>query len=74
MQADEGSSTKGESGGTTKRVVLTPTQETLWADLSLLHEESGENWSSDVMLDVESKILVRHATLFYLIEAVVHAC
>ena len=41
-----------------KRVILEPSQETLWADLSLLHEESGENWSSQTMLDVESKILV----------------
>jgi hypothetical protein len=44
----------------TKRVVLSPTQETLWADLSLLHEDSGESWSHDLMLDVESKILVRN--------------
>jgi hypothetical protein len=41
-----------------KRVILSPSQETLWADLSLLHEESGEGWSSQLMLDVESKILV----------------
>ncbi|KAF9920583.1 Transcription factor spt20, partial [Linnemannia zychae] len=41
-----------------KRVILSPSQETLWADLSLLHEESGENWSSQLMLDVESKILI----------------
>lgn len=43
---------------TTKRVVLSPTHETLWADLSLLHEESGEAWSAQTMLEVESKILV----------------
>ncbi|KAF9099724.1 Transcription factor spt20, partial [Mortierella sp. AM989] len=52
--------TKGKNDGTesTKRVILTPTQGTLWADLSLLHEESGERWSNDMMLDVESKILI----------------
>ncbi|ORZ13876.1 Spt20 family-domain-containing protein, partial [Lobosporangium transversale] len=49
---------KQESEVTTKRIVLSPTQETLWADLSLLHEESGESWSSDMMLDIESKILI----------------
>ncbi|KAI8595934.1 Spt20 family-domain-containing protein, partial [Dissophora ornata] len=43
---------------TTKRIILSPTQETLWADLSLLHEESGESWTSDMMLDFESKILI----------------
>ncbi|KAG0325679.1 Transcription factor spt20 [Podila horticola] len=43
---------------TTKRVVLSPTQETLWADLSLLHEESGEAWSAQTMLEVESKVLI----------------
>ncbi|KAF9981816.1 Transcription factor spt20, partial [Modicella reniformis] len=47
-----------ENNPTTKRVVLSPTQETLWADLSMLHEEAAESWSNDLMLDVESKILI----------------
>lgn len=51
---------KTEGDVSTKRVVLSPTQETLWADLSLLHEDAGESWSNDLMLDVESKILVWH--------------
>lgn len=54
----DGPIVKKDGEPTIKRVVLSPTQETLWADLSLLHEESGEGWSNQLMLEVESKILV----------------
>jgi len=54
----DGSNMKKDGEPAIKRVVLSPTQETLWADLSLLHEESGEGWSNQLMLEVESKILV----------------
>ncbi|KAF9973030.1 Transcription factor spt20 [Actinomortierella ambigua] len=46
------------AGTQTKRVVLSPSQETLWADLSLLHEESRQTWSNELALEVESQILL----------------
>lgn len=40
------------------RVVLTPSPETLWADLCLLNQQTGNKWTDRETLEVESRILV----------------
>lgn len=40
------------------RVVLTPSPETLWADLCLLNQRAGYTWTDKDALEVESRILV----------------
>lgn len=39
------------------RVVLTPSPETVWADLCLLNQRSGLTWTDNDALEVESRIL-----------------
>lgn len=45
------------------RVVLTPTPETLWADICLLNQKAGSTWTDQEALEVEARILVRMITL-----------
>ncbi len=40
------------------RVVLNPTPETLWADICLLNQKSGNTWTDEDALNVEAHILV----------------
>ena len=40
------------------RVVLTPSPETLWADLCLLNQRAGLAWTDKEAVDIESRILV----------------
>ena len=45
------------------RVVLTPSSETLWADICLLNQKAGNIWTDQEALEVEARILVRITTL-----------
>lgn len=40
------------------KVVLAPNAETLWAEICLLNQKSGNTWTDEEALEVESKILV----------------
>lgn len=44
---------------TVARVLLRPNSETLFADLCLLNQKAGNNWTDKDALEVEAKILVR---------------
>jgi transcription factor SPT20 len=44
---------------TATRVLLRPNSETLFADLCLLNQKSGSNWTDQDALEIEAKILVR---------------
>lgn len=44
---------------TATRVLLRPNSETLFADLCLLNQKSGNKWTDKDALEVEAKILVR---------------
>jgi transcription factor SPT20 len=44
---------------TTTRVLLRPNTETLFADLCLLNQKSGNKWTDKDALEIEAKILVR---------------
>jgi len=44
---------------TTTRVLLRPNSETLFADLCLLNQKSGNKWTDKEALEIEAKILVR---------------
>lgn len=44
---------------TTTRVLLRPNSETLFADLCLLNQKSGNKWTDKDALEIEAKILVR---------------
>ena len=41
------------------RVVLSPTPETMWADICSLNQKAGSVWTDEDALHVEAKILVR---------------
>ena len=41
------------------RVVLNPNPETLWADICLMNQKTGSNWTDQEALEVEARILVR---------------
>jgi transcription factor SPT20 len=41
------------------RVLLRPNSETLFADLCLLNQKAGGNWTDKDALEIEAKILVR---------------
>lgn len=41
-----------------KRVVMKPTAESIWTDITLLSEEWGFPWTEDIALEVEAQILV----------------
>lgn len=40
------------------RVVLHPNSDTLYADIRLLKQKSGRNWTDAEALDIESRLLV----------------
>lgn len=42
----------------TTRVVLMPNSETLWADICLMNQKSGNTWTDEDALNVEARILV----------------
>lgn len=42
----------------TKRIVMKPTAESIWTDISLLSEEWGFPWTEEIALEVEAQILV----------------
>ncbi len=44
---------------TVTRVLLRPNSETLFADLCLLNQKSGNKWTDKDALEIEAKILVR---------------
>jgi transcription factor SPT20 len=41
-----------------KRIVMKPTAESIWTDITLLSEEWGFPWTEDIALEVEAQILV----------------
>lgn len=41
-----------------QRVVLHPTAETAWADLSLMNARNGGTWTDREALEIESRLLV----------------
>lgn len=43
---------------TTKRIVMKPTAESIWTDITLLSEQWGFTWTEDIALQVEAQILV----------------
>ncbi|OBZ73602.1 SAGA complex subunit spt20 [Grifola frondosa] len=43
------------------RVVLTPNSETLWADICLLNQKSGNTWTDADALEVEARLLLATA-------------
>jgi hypothetical protein len=49
---------------TVTRVLLRPNSETLFADLCLLNQKSGNKWTDKDALEIEAKILVRRTLLF----------
>lgn len=42
-----------------KRIVMKPTAESIWTDITLLSEEWGFPWTEDIALEVEAQILVK---------------
>lgn len=48
-----------EEGSQSTREVLHPNSESLWADLCLLNQKFGNQWTDQDLLRIESKILVR---------------
>jgi transcription factor SPT20 len=44
---------------TVTRVLLRPNSETLFADLCLLNQKSGNNWTDQDAHEIEARILVR---------------
>ena len=44
---------------TVTRVLLRPNSETLFADLCLLNQKTGNKWTDKDALEIEAKILVR---------------
>jgi hypothetical protein len=49
---------------TVSKVLLRPNSETLFADLCLLNQKAGNNWTDKDALEVEAKILVRGYSSF----------
>ena len=47
------------------RVVLSPTSDTIWADICLLNHKSGNMWTDEEALDVEAKILVGQILILF---------
>lgn len=47
-----------DSDNKMKRIVMKPTAESIWTDISLLSEEWGVPWTEDIALEVEAQILV----------------
>lgn len=47
-----------ESEAKMKRIVMKPTAESIWTDITLLSEEWGFPWTEDIALEVEAQILV----------------
>ncbi|KAG2237292.1 hypothetical protein INT48_009025, partial [Thamnidium elegans] len=41
-----------------KRIVMKPTAESIWTDITLLSEEWGFPWTEDIALEVEAQILI----------------
>jgi len=41
------------------RVVLHPSSESLWADICLLNQKAGNQWTDQDALEIEARILVR---------------
>jgi hypothetical protein len=41
------------------RVVLHPNSETLWADICLLNQKAGSQWTDQDALEIEARLLVR---------------
>lgn len=41
------------------RVVLHPNSETLWADICLLNQKTGNQWTDQDALEIEARLLVR---------------
>jgi transcription factor SPT20 len=41
------------------RVVLHPNSETLWADICLLNQKAGNQWTDQDALEIEARLLVR---------------
>lgn len=41
-----------------KRIVMKPTAESIWTDITLLSEEWGFPWTESIALQVEAQILV----------------
>ena len=58
---------------TATRVVLRPNSETLFADLCLLNQKSGNKWTDKDALEIEAKILVRVVFGLHVLFAVVCA-
>lgn len=46
----------------TYRVVLWPTEETLWADLRNMDAREGKGWTDEEVLEIEARILVSRHT------------
>lgn len=46
-----------------KRIVMKPTAESIWTDITLLSEEWGFPWTEDIALEVEAQILVNAKTI-----------
>lgn len=40
------------------RVVLHPNSETLWADICLLNQKTGNQWTDQDALEIEARLLV----------------
>lgn len=65
MDPNSTSASNGIAGGPeVYRIVLHPTSESLYTDLRLLDESLGGNWVDEDVLEVESKILVSHSSLW----------
>ena len=52
-----------ESESQMKRIVMKPTAESIWTDISLLSEEWGVPWTETISLEVEAQILVSHDSI-----------
>jgi transcription factor SPT20 len=51
-----------ESETKMKRIVMKPTAESIWTDITLLSEEWGFPWTEDIALEVEAQILVSRSS------------